>query len=173
MAKELSDTARKQRKRGIIDLARPEAYLPWLTCRECIHGSGRRHSIPDLKYPTRTIHLMSDLELRAYLMLRENPRVQELFEQVPLELSTTQSICEELNTYHPSNPRTKDSIVMTTDFVAYVRVDKALIPKAYAVKPFCELEDRRVYSKLLIEKRYWEQKGIEWAVITEKNIDNT
>ncbi len=173
MPRELSDTTRKQRKRGIIDLSKPEEYLPWLTCRECMHGSGRRHSIPDLKYPTRTIHLMSDLELSVYFMLRKNPKVQELFEQVPLELRLTQFICEELNIYHPSNPRTKKPIVMTTDFVAYVWENKALVPKAYAVKPFCELEDRRVYSKLLIEKRYWEQKGIEWAVITEKNLDNT
>ncbi len=170
MGRELSDKTRKQRKRGVIDLAHPDAYVPWLQSRECSKGSGRRHIIPDLKYPSRSIHLLSDLELKVYYMLRKNPKVQELFEQVPLELSTTQSICEEMNIYHPAHPRTNEPIVMTTDFVAYIQGPGTLIPKAYAVKPFNELDNGRVYSKLLIEKRYWERRGIEWAVITERNL---
>lgn len=167
MTGRLSDKTRMERKRGFIDLDHPDAYVPWLQSRECSRGSGRRHIIPDMKYPSRAIHLMSDLEVEAYYMLRKNSKVQEVFEQVPLELERTRQICEELNILHPRNPFSNEEVVMTTDFVAYVQEGMRYVFQAFAVKPEKELEKQRVLEKLRVEQLYWNEQKISWFVITE------
>lgn len=167
MSGELLDRTRKQANRGVIDLEHPDAYLPWVQNRECSKGLGRRHIFPDLKYPNRAIHVMSDLELRVYYLLRENPNVQELFEQVSLEIERTSRICEELGVLHPRKPFLGDDIVMTTDFVAYIKEGQRNVFQAFAVKPEKELEKQRVLEKLFVEQLYWQEKEIRWSVITE------
>lgn len=152
---------------GIIDLMHPETYKPWIHTREVRSGSGKRHMIPDLVYPERMIYLMSNLEKDVYYFLRRNLQVEELFEQVLLELEDTIKICEELEIRHPHRPYSGEHIVMTTDFVAYVKKESGYEFQAFAVKPEKELNDQRVLEKLKVEQQYWMQRGIAWAVITE------
>jgi len=42
--------------------------------------------------------------------------------------------------------------------------------KARTVKASSELNNARTLEKLEIERRYWEIKGIEWKIITEREI---
>lgn len=106
MAGRKSDKIKIQDGYGAINLEHPEEYKPWLHTRDVRSGSGKRHIIPDLVYPNRMIYLMSNLERDTYYYLRLNEKVQELFEQVPLELKETLSICEELGIAHPRIPST-------------------------------------------------------------------
>lgn len=155
---------------GVIDLEHPEQYKPWIWTKEVANGSGRRHMIPDLFYPQRMIHLMSNLEKNVYFMLRENKNVLELFEQVPLKLDKTIQICEDLNVRHPKEPFTTNNIVMTTDFVAYVDIAGKRGFQAFAVKTSSDLKDKRVLEKLVVEKTYWEKQNIKWSIIDERTV---
>ena len=170
MGRKISTATKMEKGWGVIDLAHPEQYKPWIQTKELTSGRGRRHMFPDIYYPERMIHLMSDLEKSVYFMLRKNELVKELFEQVPLDLKDSLRICEELNIQAPREPYTNEHIIMTTDFVAYVDTGVEKYFHAFAVKPNSELQDKRVLEKLLVEKKYWESRGIKWAVITEKNI---
>lgn len=170
MAKRKSAISKSNQELGIINLEHPESYKPWIHARELSSGSGKRHIFPDIYYPERMIHLMSNLEKRVYYKLRQNSKVLELFEQVPLELASTIRICEELNIEHPKIPFTEQVYVMTTDFVAYVDLGGERTLRAYAIKMEKELEDERVLNKFRIEQAYWKEKNIQWEIITEKDI---
>lgn len=166
----LSNMSRIERGYGIIDLDAPWNYRPWLRSRDVCRGNGQRHIIPDLKYPERQIHLMSNLELQVYYMLRRNEQVRELFEQYPLNLKNTISICEKMNLIHPADPNNGELVVMTTDFVVLIRQGNELKFKAYAVKTNDDLKDQRVLEKLKIEQLYWKTINVPWCVITENDI---
>lgn len=152
---------------GVVDLSKPWEYKPWIKTRELSSGMGRRHIIPDIYYPERKIHLMSDLELNIYYLLRKDERVLELFEQVPLNLQETQDICEILNIKHPKEPYSSEPFVMTTDFLAYVKIGNVCRFQAFAVKPSSELDNMRTLEKLKVEQTYWENRNIEWYIVTE------
>ena len=152
---------------GVVDVSRPWEYKPWIQAEELCNGVGRRHIISDIYYPERRIHLMSDLELKVYYLLRKDLRVQELFEQVALNLQETQCICEEMNILHPKEPYTKDPFIMTTDFLAYVKTGDEYSYMAFAVKPSSQLSNKRVLEKLKVEQTYWQNRGIEWYIVTE------
>lgn len=166
----LSDISRTERGYGVIDMDAPWNYKPWLRSRDVCRGNGQRHIIPDMKYPERQIHLMSNLELQVYYMLRENKKVVELFEQYPLNLEKTVSICEEMNLIHPRDPGNGELVVMTTDFVAAIGKGKDIRFKAYAVKTSEDMNDQRVLEKLKVEQFYWSKFGVPWCVITEKDL---
>lgn len=166
----LSDISRTERGYGVIDMDAPWNYKPWLRSRDVCRGNGQRHIIPDMKYPERQIHLMSNLELQVYYMLRENKKVVELFEQYPLNLEKTVSICEEMNLIHPCDPRDGKLVVMTTDFVAAIGMGKDIRFKAYAVKTSEDMNDQRILEKLKVEQFYWSTFGVPWCVITEKDL---
>ena len=170
MARKMGINKKIENKFGVIDLEHPEQYKPWIRTQEVTSGSGRRHIIPDIYYPTRMVHLMSNLEKEVYYMLRCNRKVVELFEQVPLDLETTTTICNDLEVVHPKDPYTNQYNVMTTDFVAYIDDGKQKRIQAFAVKMSSALRDERTLEKLMVERKYWEMKHINWAIITEKTI---
>lgn len=156
---------------GQASLDHPEEYQPWIHVREFRQGNGTRHIVPDLKYPQRQIHLLSNLELAVYMKLRKSEEVLELFEQFPLDPRITACICNDLNIKHPTIPGTKEINIMTTDFVAFVDIEGQVGFRAYAVKMFKELEKKRVAEKLRIEQVYWEEyKGVPWKIIDENFI---
>ena len=152
-----------------VSVHHPEEYHPWIHTREVAKGNGRRCIIPDLKYPKRSIYLMSGLEEKVYYMLRSNENVEELFEQYPLDIKITTKLCERFEISHPRDPATKELVVMTTDFVALL-FGAQNRTRAYAVKTSEDLRNERVAEKLLIEKCYWDYFQVPWCVITEKTI---
>lgn len=166
----LSDKSRCERGYGVIDLNAPWNYRPWLRSRDVCRGDGQRHVIPDIKYPERQIHLMSNLELDVYYMLRRNELVLELFEQYPLNLQKTVSICEEMNLIHPNDFRSGELVVMTTDFIAVIKNGNDIEFRAYAIKTKEDMKDSRVLEKLKIERTYWNRLNVSWCVITEQDI---
>lgn len=172
MSKRISEASRLCEGRGRIDIEHPANYKPWIRTQDCSTGSGRRHIIPDPKHPGRMVHLMSDLELVVYIGLCRMQKVEEIFEQYPLEIDRTLAICRDYSIEHPKNPKTKQHITMTTDFLLFLECSEgANSVMALAVKPACFLVKPRVREKLYIEKLYWEEKGIPWYVVTEEEVD--
>ncbi|MEH8015788.1 TnsA endonuclease N-terminal domain-containing protein [Rheinheimera muenzenbergensis] len=155
-------------------------YRPFLTVR-AVNKFGRRHWIWCDKQQ-REVHLLSDAERRAYEIMISRPTTVEVKEQYALDFSETLSIANELGYVHPRNYKTKQIIVMTTDFItvsqSLVNQKLLLKAKAYTFKYSSDLytdkscsaflpSATRTIQKLEIEQEYWNRRGIEYRVITE------
>src|SRR5258708_24039383 len=108
-------------------------YKPWLTVRDVSsHGRSSR----DKGWKTgRTHHFLSILELLYYLILEWSLMVTDIREQYPLlPIDDTLAIADSLDIKHPAHPKTKEPIVMTTDFYISLRNDRATFEHARTVK---------------------------------------
>jgi len=141
-------------------------YLPWLTIHD-VPSKGRSHRPKGWK-TKRKHQILSDLELTYFYYLEWSNKVIDIREQFPLDREDTLKIAAEKNIPHPFESSTQTPIVMTTDFLVTSRLGNEIFLFARSIKPSEELEDSRVMEKLEIERQYWEDKGVEWAVINEK-----
>jgi TnsA endonuclease N terminal/TnsA endonuclease C terminal len=142
-------------------------YLPWLrisdvpskgTCTIITGwGNGREH------------HLLSRIERNYFYCLEWADDVIDIREQFPLlPLQRTLQIAHSLGIRHPSVRG--EPIIMTIDFLLTVRTGDGLRYVARTVKPEHELGRKRVLEKFEIERRFFAEKGVDWGVITEKDI---
>lgn len=148
---------------------RLQDYKPWLTVRD-VASLGK--STRDKGWKTgRTHHLLSILELLYYLILEWSLMVTDIREQYPLlPIDDTLAIAENLGIKHPVHPKTKEPIVMTTDFYISLRNESGNFERARTIKYAVDLSDRRTLEKFEIERRYWEVRGIDWGIVTEHEI---
>ena len=113
---------------------------------------------------------MSDLERNYFFIMEWKEEVIDIREQFPLNRELTYKIAEEKGIHHPICTRKESLIVLTTDFFLTVRKGKEIKYIARTIKPSSELEDERIIEKFEIEREYWERKGSDWGVVTEKDI---
>ncbi len=66
---------------------------------------------------------LSDLERNYFMILEFLEDVVDIREQFPLEKEETLLIAEELGIKHPTNPTTKESITMTSDFCITLKME--------------------------------------------------
>lgn len=141
-------------------------YQPWLKVGN-VRSRGRKHRMPGIK-ADRVMHLMSDLERNAVLLLERRDDVVDLREQFPLDRERTRRIATQMGVRHPRDPMTACDIVMTTDLLVTFRLpDGTLVDRAKSIKPLSELSNERVLEKLEIERRYWTGLGFDWALLTD------
>lgn len=141
-------------------------YLPWLTIHDLasLGVSSRVRGFTT----GRIHHLLSGFETAFFYILDASDKVLDIREQFPLlPLESTLRIADELGIRHPRDPVSKYPYVFTSDFV----ITTADGPVVRSVKPSSELDKQRVADKLAVEHRYWEEKRIEWRLVTEKEID--
>lgn len=140
-------------------------YKPWITIRD-VSSDGRSHRIYGHK-SQRTYHLLSDLELAAFLLLEWNPSTTDIREQYPLDLDQTIEIAEEAQIPHPKIRQNYH--IVTSDFV--VDTDKVETPRfVVQVKYSNALNDSRTIEKLEIERRYWAKQNIPFYIFTEHQV---
>ena len=137
-------------------------YRPWI----CIHDFPSRGV--SARVPGRTTgrihHLLSRNEEYYFYILDADPDVLDIREQFPLRLTETMEISRRLNIRHPW--KGSFPFVVTTDFLV-TRTDGL---HARTVKCSDELEKPRVIEKFTIEHAYWKAHGIDWKIVTEKQI---
>jgi hypothetical protein len=119
----------------------------------------------------REHHFMSRLECDYFYLLERSPVILDIREQYPLDLTETLAIATELSIRHPIDPRTREPVVMTTDFVNTVRLPVGTIEHARTLKYAKELASPRVMEKFEIERVYWASRDINWGIVTEREID--
>lgn len=143
-------------------------YKPWINIQDfpsnglATRGKG---------WKTNRIHqFLSKLEREYYYVLEWNDVVLDIREQYPLSQEDTWFIANEKGFKHPTDPKSHVPIVMTTDFFITIKESKGKKYVARTVKPSSELENRRTIEKFEIERSYWEDRGIDWGIITEKEI---
>lgn len=148
-------------------------YIPWIKVHE-ISSLGRSHKVPGNKI-ARTHHLLSDLEWKYFLIAEFSRDIVDIREQFPLlPRQSTIDTATQLGIRYPVYPTTIVPVVMTTDFLLTV-VDARGNPYlvARSTKYVEDLGSKRTMEKLEIEKRFWRERNVDWALITEKSIPET
>ena len=132
-------------------------YKPWIQVGE--FGSvGTAGRVVDWK-TGRVVHLMSQVEIYFWYVLRWNDEVLDVREQIPLDLETTERIAEAYGICHPS--KNGESVIMTTDFL----VDTNGGSTAFSVKHTAAFSERTL-EKLFLEQQYWMCKDVPWKLVT-------
>ena len=139
-----------------------KTYKPWIYIHD-FPSQGISVRIPG-RTTGRIHHLLSRNEEFYFYILDADPDVLDIREQFPLRLSETMEIARKLNIRHPW--KNDFPFVMTTDFLI-TRSDGLY---ARTVKSSDELDNPRVIGKFSIEHAYWSSKGIDWKIITERQI---
>ncbi|GAB6513222.1 TPA: heteromeric transposase endonuclease subunit TnsA [Bacillus cereus] len=145
-----------------------EDYKPWINIQDFpSNGLSTRGK----GWKTNRIHqFLSKLERDYFYVLEWNNIVIDIREQFPLIREDTWCIANEKGIKHPTDPKTQIPIVMTTDFLITIKDQTGTTHVARTVKPSKELENERTIEKFEIERAYWESRGIDWGIITEKEI---
>lgn len=146
-----------------------ENYKPWLRIQD-VASKGLSTRIKGWK--TNRIHqFLSKLELSYFYLLEWSKEVIDIREQFPLDLSETRAISSELGIKHPTDPLTQAPIVMTTDFVITLKKEIGSYEIVRTTKYAEDLRNRRTLEKFEIEKAYWQNRNIGWAIVTERDIN--
>ncbi|MDE2334226.1 MAG: heteromeric transposase endonuclease subunit TnsA [Rhodospirillales bacterium] len=146
-------------------------YMPWLTVQDVASRGRSQRTVGSIT--GRIHHLLSDLERRAFLIFDHFDGVKDIREQFPLDLDETRAIAAAAAINHPVDVKSRHDLVQTTDLVIDLERDGRVVLLARAVKPSSDLAIPRVIEKLEIERRYWGSRGIDWGVITEKELPQT
>jgi hypothetical protein len=142
-------------------------YKPWFNIQD-VSSSGRSSRVKGIK-TGRQHEFLSDNETNYFYILDLCSAVKDIREQYPiLPIENTLDIADELGIQHPSDPRTKEHTVVTTDFLI-TTYDNRL--QARTIKMWGKLDNERQMEKFEIERTYWERQGVDWGIVTEKEID--
>ncbi|MFL0163958.1 TnsA endonuclease N-terminal domain-containing protein [Candidatus Clostridium helianthi] len=167
---EISNKYRKHIKedRGIGEGA---DYIPWTKINE-FSSKGRATRIMGIK-TKRIHHFHSDNQLRAFLIFEWSNKVTDIRECYPLlDLMETVDDKDNLALDKFSDSEPGNQFVITTNFLLTLREpDEKIKYIARAIKNCSELNKKITIEKLEIEKRYWRARGIEFKVITDKELD--
>lgn len=145
-----------------------ENYKPWINIQDFpSNGLATRAK----GWKTNRIHqFLSKLERDYFYVLEWNQAVVDIREQYPLTRVDTLFIAENKGFKHPTDPKSQIPIVMTTDFLITLSNSEGTTHVARTIKPSEELENERTIEKFEIERSYWEQQGVDWGIITEKEL---
>lgn len=144
-------------------------YKPWLNIQD-VSSLGRSTRLKGIK-TKRQHEFLSDLERNYFYLTEYSDLVIDIREQFPLlPLEETIVISKELGIKHPTDPKTNEPVVMTTDFLLTVDKEMGLKELARTIKMKDELLKERVIEKFEIERVYWERRQIDWGIVTELEI---
>jgi hypothetical protein len=111
---------------------------------------------------------MSNLELSLFYLLDWSDDVTDIREQYPLaDITHAIEIAEKAQIRYPYDANSGFPYVLTSDFYLETKNGAMVI----SVKPSIELGKPRVREKLEIERRYWNVRGVQWSIMTEKEIN--
>ena len=140
-------------------------YKPWILVHD-FASSGVISRIAGSK-TGRVHHLMSTGEKNYFYLLEWSDEVTDIQEQFPLtDLELAIRLASEAGIRYPRDSVSNFPYVLTCDFM--VRTKDGF--KARTVKPSSTLNNTRTLEKLEIERRYWERKGINWKIVTEREL---
>jgi len=126
-------------------------------------------------YKTQRIHhFFSDLQLKYFYLLEWEEKVVDIREHFPLlDWEETITDKDNLKLDKFKDKETRVPYVLSTTFLITIvdeQGNKRLI--ARSVKNASELEKKISLEKLEIERRYWQCKGVDWAIVTNKGINS-
>ena len=150
------------------------SYLPWITIRD-VPSLGRCSEI--LGWKTNRVHqLLSDLETRYFYTLEFSSDIIDIREQYPLldsnkSIEETVQIAKSIGVKYPIVPKTGALNVQTTDLLITLIRNGKTEQIARTVKYAKDLSNERTLEKFEIERLYWVNRGIDWKIVTERDIN--
>lgn len=145
-------------------------YKPWLTIQD-FPSMGRASRVFGSK-TQRIHHLFTDSETRYFYLLEWEDNVIDIREHYPLvDFDEVVKEKDDLNFDYFKDKNSGEYYVLSTSFLITVKdMDGEIKYIARSLKASSELEKKITIERLEIERRYWESKGIDWGIITEKDI---
>jgi hypothetical protein len=149
---------------------RGKSYKPFIDVRS-FSSRGLSSRIPGHKVD-RVHHTLSTLESKYFCILELTSTILEIQEGIALLPRTeTEAIAKTLGIKHPQDPITKQNTVMTTDFLIRIKINGHIKRIARTIKYAKDLCKKRVIQKFEIERIYWQRQGVDWGIVTEKDIN--
>ncbi|MCF8564688.1 TnsA endonuclease C-terminal domain-containing protein [Alicyclobacillus tolerans] len=157
-------------------------YIPWVKISD-FPSIGRATRIFGVKIP-RIYHIQSDNQLRCFLIfewsalqssesgVNSPTAIVDIRESFPLlNMLETIDDKDDLRMDKFTDKETGVPLVLVTNFVLTVRdADGKERLVARSVKNASELKRSSTFENLEIQRRYWRAKGVEWKLITDKQI---
>jgi hypothetical protein len=138
-------------------------------------SKGRVTRIQSIKNKEKKIfHLQSDNQLRAFLLFEWSDRVINIESGYPLtDLMEVIDNKDDLRLDKFMNKDNDKLYRLYTNFLLTLNNDGKESSVAVAVKNTSELKRKITIEKLEIQKRFWNAKGIELKIVTEKELNKT
>jgi TnsA endonuclease C terminal./TnsA endonuclease N terminal. len=149
-----------------------ENYKPWLTIQD-FPSMGRVTRV--FGWTTNRIHhFFSDTQLKYFYLLDWEERVIDIREHYPLiDLEVVLKNTSDLKLDKFIDKKTKEPYILTTTFlITLLNPDGQKSFAARSIKYASELSKKTTIEKLEIERRYWTAKGINWGIVTNKDIND-
>ncbi len=164
-----SPKVNKRREKEGRGTGRGANYKPWLLIQDVPSiGLATR----DKGWKTQRVHhFMSKLEWMFFYILEWSLIVVDIREQFPLDLEETIAISKSLGVPHPTNRKTKDLVVMTTDFCITLKETVNEEDQIRTIKYSKDLSNPRTIEKLEIERVYYSNRNMSWGIVTELDIN--
>ncbi|MEK4286651.1 TnsA endonuclease C-terminal domain-containing protein [Paenibacillus sp. FSL P4-0502] len=160
--------ARLQQGRGQGD----EDYQPWLKVSD-LPSRGRVTRLYSRKMD-RTIHLLSDMQTMYYYSLEFDERVLFVKEQYPLlDVANNVLNMDEMLLKRLQSSDGTPHVIVTTFLITATDENGKEYNYARSLKVKSELEKKATLERLEIQRRYYTNLGIDWAIVTEDEINYT
>ena len=147
-------------------------YKPWLTIQD-FPSMGRVTRV--FGWTTQRIHhFFSDTQLKYFYLLDWEEKVIDIREHYPLiDLEVVLNDTTDLKIDKFVDKKTKEPYIITTTFlITLLNPDGQKSFAARSIKYASELSKKTTIEKLEIERRYWTAKGINWGIVTNKDIND-
>lgn len=147
-------------------------YKPWLTVQD-FPSMGRVTRV--FGWTTQRIHhFFSDTQLKYFYLLDWEERVIDIREHYPLiDLEVVLKDTSDLRLGKFIDRKTKEPYILTTTFlITLLNFDGKKSFAARSIKYASELSKKSTIEKLEIERRYWKVQGIDWGIVTNKDIND-
>ncbi|HAF29046.1 MAG TPA: hypothetical protein DCG75_08355 [Bacteroidales bacterium] len=143
---------------------RGKNYIPWIKVGE-FSGSGNSTRVLGLK-SGREHHFLSNFEASLFYIFDLDNGIEDIREQFPLsDIELAKEIAGEAGIRYPSNTN-DDNHVLTSDyFLTYTDGREVVLTIKYRK----DLSERQL-ELFEIERRYWNKKGVQWKIVTEKEM---
>ncbi len=144
-------------------------YIPWYKVQDVASAGVSLKTFSPLT--KRQHHLLSRLESNYFYILEWSEKVIDIKEQYAiLDIDETIEIASSLGYKHPFDPKTRNIVPITTDFLIEIERDGKNVFLSRTLKYTKDLT-KRTLQKFEIEKTYWKRRGIDWGIVTEQMID--
>ena len=147
-------------------------YKPWLTVQD-FPSMGRETRV--FGWTTQRIHhFFSDTQLKYFYLLDWEEKVIDIREHYPLiDLEVVLNDISDLRLDKFIDRKTKETYILTTTFlITLLNSDGQKSFAARSIKYASELSKKSTIEKLEIERRYWKVQGIDWGIVTNKDIND-
>lgn len=144
------------------------SYTPWYRIQDkSTFGLATRIYSPKTQ---RMHHLLTKFHRSYFLWNEWRIDVEDIRENYPLDINDTAAIARQFGLRHPRAKQNNKPKVMITDFVLTVRDASGTSLAARSLSRNADVGSSSLPPKLEIERRYWNARGIDWAIVTESQL---